>query len=235
MTGGELYIVATPIGNLGDITLNAVQVLKDVDVILCEDTRVTRTLLEAYQITTPTQSFHHHSGMAKMKEVYDLLFAGKRIALVTDAGTPGVSDPGNALINFLTASPGFTGAIRPVPGPSAVTAALSVCGFSTDAFLFLGFPPHKKGRHAFFQQVADARHTTVFYESSHRIAKTLAELGELLSEDRELCVCRELTKKFETIYRGTIKKILAMSIPEKGEFAVVVRAEPKRGKSKRAP
>ncbi|MEK7623161.1 MAG: 16S rRNA (cytidine(1402)-2'-O)-methyltransferase [Patescibacteria group bacterium] len=223
---GILYIVATPIGNLGDITLRAIETLKAVDIILCEDTRVTKNLLDHFDIKTPTKSYHQHSTGAKVLEIASLLEEGKNIALVTDAGTPGISDPGNLLVHYLsTPAPEHTSTrIVAIPGASAVTAALSVSGFSTDKFLFLGFPPHKNKRQKFFTEVAASEHTVVFYESSHRIKKCLNELAQVLRPDRQVCVCRELTKKFESTYRGTISEIINMNISEKGEFVVIISA-----------
>jgi 16S rRNA (cytidine1402-2'-O)-methyltransferase len=221
MHAGSLSIVATPIGNLGDITLRAIETLKSVDVILCEDTRVTKNLLHHFEIDTKTLSYHQHSDAKKMKEIKNLLAAGKNIALVTDAGTPGISDPGNKLIFDLNVSIDDL-VVIPIPGVSAIVTALSISGFATDKFLFLGFPPHKNKRKKFFQEVADAAYTVAFYESSHRIEKALGELKEVLGEKRQICVCRELTKKFESIYRGTIEEILEMNISTKGEFVVLI-------------
>jgi len=235
-----LSIVATPIGNLGDITLRALEVLKSADIILCEDTRVTKKLLAHYEITTPTLSYHQHSDEKKVSEILSLIADGKHLALVTDAGTPGISDPGNKLIHDVISSDperlkGFEGesrdldsarndvAVQPIPGPSAVIAALSISGLPTDKFIFMGFPPHKKGRETFFQEVADAKHTVAFYESNHRIAKAIGQLGKVLESDREVVICRELTKKFETVYRGSIAEVAQMTVVEKGEFVVLVR------------
>ncbi|MFH1286671.1 MAG: 16S rRNA (cytidine(1402)-2'-O)-methyltransferase [Candidatus Magasanikbacteria bacterium] len=222
MNTGVLYIVATPIGNLKDITFRAVETLKKVDLVLCEDTRVTKKLLSHYQIDTRTMSYHQHSDDKKVKEIIELLQDGKDLALVTDAGTPGISDPGGHLVAEIRNSKFEIRAV-PIPGPSAVTAALSISGFPTDKFFFMGFPPHKNKRKKFFTEVADAKYTVAFYESSHRIQKALKELEEVLKKDREMCVCRELTKKFESIYCGTVEEILEMEIPEKGEFVVLVR------------
>lgn len=227
MEMGKLYIVATPIGNLSDITFRAIETLKTVDFVLCEDTRVTINLLNHFEIKTRTISYHQHSEESKIREIRELLESGKNLALVTDAGTPGISDPGNRLIEQLTqASLRYAGLaelqIIPIPGPSAMITALSICGFPTDKFLFLGFPPHKKGRQTFFREVSEAEYTVVFYESSHRIIKCLYELEKVLKPTAKLCVCRELTKKFETIYRGTIADIMKMKILEKGEFVVIV-------------
>lgn len=220
---GILYIVATPIGNLDDITLRALETLKTVDVILCEDTRVTKNLLNHYKIVKPLLSYHHHSDARRINEIKDLLEQGKNLALVTDAGTPGISDPGNELIQKLIQSNKDL-VISSIPGPSAVIAALSVSGFPTDKFLFLGFPPHKNKRQKFFKQVGESQYTVVFYESGHRIAKCLAELKEILDPGRQIVIGREITKKFETIYRGTIDDMINQKIEERGEFVVVINA-----------
>jgi 16S rRNA (cytidine1402-2'-O)-methyltransferase len=218
---GTLHIVATPIGDLSDITLRAIETLKAVDFILCEDTRVTQNLLNHYDIKTRTTSYHQHSEEKKVQEIKKLLEEGKNLALVTDAGTPGISDPGNKLVEFI-ANSSEPIVIISIPGPSALTAALSVSGFPTDKFLFLGFPPHKNKRQKFFKELANAEYTVAFYESSHRIKKALEELSQVLTPERQLCVCRELTKKFESIYRGSIEDLKNKNIPEKGEFVVVI-------------
>lgn len=218
---GKLYIVATPIGNLGDITLRAIQTLKDVDFILCEDTRVTKNLLDHYQISKRLISYHQHSDAKKVNEIMELLAEGKNLALVTDAGTPGISDPGNLLIRDLVSKDNRIEVI-PVPGANAAISALSVSGFPADKFVFMGFPPHKNKRQKYFKEAADAHYTVVFYESSHRIKKCLNELKEFLKPESRLVVCREVTKKFESIYRGTIDLILQTDIPEKGEFVLVI-------------
>lgn len=220
MNKGKLHIVATPIGNLGDITLRALETLKSVDFILCEDTRVTKNLLNHYAITKPLISYHQHSDAKKVREIMDLLGQSKNLALVTDAGTPGISDPGNLLIRDLVAHGDIE--VIPIPGPSALVAALSVSGFPTDKFLFVGFPPHKNKRQKFFKEVAVAEYTVVFYESGHRILKCLQELKEVLLPNRQVIVCRELTKKFETIYRGTIAEVVENVKDERGEFVVVI-------------
>ncbi len=218
---GTLYIVTTPIGNLGDITLRALETLKSVDLILCEDTRVTSKLLAHYNISKSLSSYYEHSTDKKVNEIIKQLENGQNLALVTDAGTPGISDPGSELI---------TKAIRqynnitiiPIPGVTALTTALSISGFNTSKFLFLGFPPHKKGRQKFFQEVANTKYTVAFYESCHRIKKALKELEGVLDKSAKMCICRELTKKFETIYRGTIEEIMQIDIKDKGEFVVIV-------------
>ena len=217
---GKLYIVATPIGNLGDMTLRAIETLKNVDFILCEDTRVTKNLLERYEINKTMVSYHQHTEERKVKEIAKLLEEGKNLALVTDAGTPGISDPGGLLIKSLVKS--LQPEIIPIPGASAVVAALSISGFPTDKFVFMGFPPHKNKRQKFFKEVAAAEYTVVFYESGHRIKKCLQELKANLDAGRGLVVCRELTKKFETIYRGNIDSIIEQMQDERGEFVVVI-------------
>ncbi len=223
---GILYIVATPLGNSQDITLRALETLKSVDIILCEDTRVTSKLLAVFGIEKSLMSFHEHTDERKMMDIIKLLEEGKKMALVTDAGTPGISDPGNKLVERVKEKGTNSKeqiVIVPVPGASAVTTALSISGFPTDKFLFLGFPPHKNKRQKFFKEVAASEYTVVFYESSHRIKKCIQELVEFVGGDREVCICRELTKKFESIYRGKISAIANMDIPDKGEFVVVVR------------
>ncbi len=212
-----LYIVATPIGNLGDFSLRGLRILKEVDLILCEDTRTTKKLLTRYQINKPTVSYHQHSRLTKIEYILNQLKKGRDLALVSEAGTPGISDPGAKLIDYLVRQlPHLK--IVPVPGPSALISALSVSGFLADKFIFLGFPPAKKKRKKFFQEVAQAKYTVVLYESSHRILKTLQELINL---DRQIVVCRELTKKFETIYRGNIREIIEQVKP-KGEFVIII-------------
>ena len=226
-----LYIVATPIGNLGDITIRALQVLRSVDLILCEDTRQTKKLLEHHNIETPTLSYHQHSELKKIEHIIQLLRKGRNIALVSDAGTPGISDPGNKLIAEIAGAQSLQ--IAPIPGPSAVTAAASICGFPMDRFLFLGFPPVKKKRNKFLEEVVNSRYPVIFYESPYRIIKTLNELAahELnhgsLRTLLKAVVCRELTKKFETIYRGTIEEVLGELKKEaiKGEFVVITKGK----------
>ncbi len=218
-----LYIVATPIGNLSDITLRALEILKSVDFILCEDTRVTKNLLAHYNIDKPLISYHQHSKLQKMAEIKTLLAEGKNLALASDAGTPGISDPGGLLIQYLKENlPDVK--VSPIPGPSAAVSALSISGFPADKFLFLGFPPHKKGRQKYWQKVSASDETVVFYESKYRIVKSLQEL-ENTAGDREIVVCRELTKMFETAYRGIISHVLAeiKSSTPRGEYVIVVR------------
>lgn len=216
-----LYIIATPIGNLEDITLRALRILKEVDFVLCEDTRVTRTLLNHYQITTPTLSFHQHSDKFEVEKLVCLLREGKNLALVTDAGTPGVSDPGGVLVAEAVKQFGAEVKIETIPGPSALTAAIAISGLPMEKFLFLGFLPHKKGRQTLLKKIAESEYPVVLYESVHRISKLL---NELLGQDYQLVVGRELTKKFETVYRGTVEEVVSQLKPMevKGEFVVII-------------
>jgi 16S rRNA (cytidine1402-2'-O)-methyltransferase len=226
---GILYIVATPLGNLKDITLRALEVLKEVDLIVCEDTRQTLKLLNHYQISKPLVSYFQHSKLGKIEYIMEQLKQGKKVALVTDAGTPGISDPGGKLIELITNYlPLIT--ICPIPGPNAAISALSISGFAADRFIFMGFPPHKKGRNKFFNEVAQTKYTVVFYESTHRILKTLSQLKNVFQasgcEFRRMVVCRELTKQFESIYRGTAEEILKILESDKnnlkGEFVIII-------------
>lgn len=221
------YIVATPIGNLEDLSFRALKILREVDLILCEDTRRTRKLLSYYRIRNRVLSYHQHSKLKKLEKILKFLKEGKNLALVSDAGTPGISDPGNELIKFLIKRiPGLK--VVPIPGPSAITAAASISGFPIDKFLFLGFPPTKKKRKKFFKEVANSKYPVIFFESPYRILKTLKQLKEVIeqcnNEGVELVVCRELTKKFEIIYRGNTEEVLEEVGPDKvkGEFVIIV-------------
>jgi len=237
-----LYIVATPIGNLEDISMRALRVLGEVDFVLCEDTRVTDKLLKHYNIKTPMISYHQHSDIKKTEYILDLLGKGKNLALVSDAGTPGISDPGGKLIQAIIEKLGEDVAIESVPGPSAVTAALSISGIPTDKFVFMGFPPHKKGRQTFVKKILSSEWPVVVYESKHRIIKFLEELKninneiELVDNDNQekkkkinlqsVVVCRELSKMHETVYRGDIETIIEKiknnKDDQKGEFVVII-------------
>lgn len=226
-----LYIIATPIGNLEDISSRALRTLKEVDLILCEDTRTTKKLLTHYQISKPTVSYHQHSRLTKLEYILSQLKQDKNLALVSEAGTPGISDPGAELVSYLVdCLPNLK--IIPIPGPSALITALSISGLPTNKFIFLGFPPAKKKRKKFFQEITQAKYTVVFYESCHRIVKTLEELSFVIAssvkdgakQSHPLVVCRELTKKFETIYRGKIEEVIEQIKKDKikGEFVVVI-------------
>lgn len=229
-----LFVVATPIGNMEDVSERAKRTLAGVSMVACEDTRVTGKLLSRLGIKTPTMTYHQHSSDAATLKILQLLEQGKDIALVTDAGTPGINDPGGKLIELVVkrfeetddkSSPLRKNVVTvvPIPGPSALIAALSVSGVPADAFVFLGFPPNKKGRQAFFDRLVAIESTTTIYESTHRILKTLEEIGKR-APDRHLIVCRELTKLHETIYRGTAGEVLAAiaASSAKGEFVIVL-------------
>ncbi|MDI6882943.1 MAG: 16S rRNA (cytidine(1402)-2'-O)-methyltransferase [Patescibacteria group bacterium] len=222
-----LFVVSTPIGNLKDITIRALETLKSVDLILAEDTRITQKLLNHFEIKAPVLSYHQHSRPKKINYILELLKQGKDLALVSDAGTPGISDPGNKLINLTIKQLGNL-TIVPVPGPSVLTAAASVSGLPMDKFLFLGFPPQKRKRKKFFQELCNSKYPVIFYESPYRIIKTLEELNLTIKQlgnlTTNLVVCRELTKKFETIYRGTIAQVIEKikSDKIKGEFVAIV-------------
>lgn len=219
---GTLFIVATPIGNLEDFTFRALKTLQEVDLILCEDTRVTKKLLARYKIEKPLLSYHQHSKEDKTQEILRLLTQGKNLALVSDAGTPGVSDPGNELVAFLLEKkPDIR--VVPIPGPSAVTALASVAGIPMDKFVFLGYPPHKKGRKKFFEEVVQSAHPVILYESPFRVLKSLQEIHSL-KPTLFVVVGRELTKQFETIYRGSVREAFEILQKEKprGEFVIVV-------------
>jgi len=219
-----LYIIATPIGNLEDITLRALRVLKEVDFVLCEDTRQTLKLLNHFEIKKSLISYHQHSKLQKINYVVNLLREGKNLALVSDAGTPALSDPGGVLVEEIVEELGENVNIIPIPGAAALAAIISVAGLPTDKFVFLGFLPHKKGRQSLFIFIKESDKTVIFYESPHRIIKTLTALTEILDDKRRVVVGRELTKKFETIYRGSIKEVFSKLQEDevKGEFVVVI-------------
>lgn len=219
MASGVLHVVATPIGNKSDITLRALEVFKSADKILCEDTRQTRKLFEDIDSGAPLASFHQHSSDAKIEALLQELLDGKNIALVTDAGTPAVADPGGRLIEAALQK-GIT--VSPIPGPSSIMAALSVSGFPADRFTFFGFVP-KKGRENFLKGVADDAKTSVLFESPYRIHKTLKELVDYMPT-RNVVVARELTKKFEEVKRGLPQELLEhfSSNTAKGEFVIVI-------------
>ena len=225
---GTLYIVATPIGNLEDMTFRAVRILKEVDCILCEDTRTTKKLLDRYDIHTKTMSYHAHSTGAKESVIIKMLEEGKNLALVSDAGTPCISDPGVMLVANVYKELGTDARVVPIPGPSALISALSACGVSSASFTFLGFLPHKKGRETIFKVIASSDKAIVFYESTHRILKTLASLDQHLP-GRTVVIAREITKQFEEFVRGTPLKVLeyftSHTDKQRGEFVVIVAPE----------
>lgn len=221
---GKLSIVATPIGNLEDVTLRALRVLKEADVVYCEDTRVTKKLLARYEIATPTRRLDANVEARVAEEVIERLAAGEQVAYCSDAGTPGISDPGARLVAAVReALPDAT--IEAIPGPSALVAALSIAGLPADAFTFYGFLPHKKGRQTLLKKIAADKGMAVLYESSHRILKLLEELAAA-APAREVAVARELTKKFEEVVRGApgelYARFAAAPMHTKGEFVVVI-------------
>lgn len=220
----KFYVVATPIGNMGDITLRAIETLKGVDLILCEDTRETKKILQKYNINKPTLSYHSRSKLSKLDKIFALLKEEKNLALVSDAGTPTISDPGAVLISKIKENLEDV-EIIPIPGASAVIAALSASGLPTHEFIFLGFLPHKKGRETLFKEIAQSKRTMVFYESPHRILKTLKSLQKFCP-NKKVCFAREITKIYEEFKSGSpaelLKYLTKNPIHQKGEFTVMV-------------
>jgi 16S rRNA (cytidine1402-2'-O)-methyltransferase len=227
-TTGTLYIVPTPIGNLEDITLRAIRILKEVDMVLCEDTSVTQRLFREYDITTKTSLFYAQSGVKNIEKILQLLEEGKQLALVSDAGTPTISDPGVLLVDRLRRELPEV-AIVALPGASALSTALSSSGISSATFTFYGFLPHKKGRETLFRVITESDMTSVFYESVHRIEKTLESLVGVLDESRLIVLARELTKMHEEVMRGTAQEVKAYFENHKdhirGEFVVIVEGK----------
>lgn len=222
MNNGILYIVATPIGNLEDITLRALRILKEADMVACEDTRVTRKLLNHYNIETQAIVYHQHTKDDKIQKIIEEILAGKNVALVTDAGTPGVSDPGNILVAEAIANDIV---VLPIPGASALASIISVAGIDMQQFTFLGFPPHKKGRETYFKKVAALEIPIIYYESPHRVIKNL-EMLQRFAPEKKIILGRELTKMFEQVVRGSIAEVLEYftenPIKIKGEFVIIV-------------
>src|SRR3989339_1485839 len=237
----KFYVVATPIGNMGDITLRAIETLKAVDLILCEDTRQTKKLLDKYNISKPTMSYPSDDVVGKnskqgnkLEKIFELLEEGKDLALVSDAGTPGISDPGALLVSQIKLSlrqslrqdlRGGEIQVIPIPGASAVIAALSASGLPTHEFTFLGFLPHKKGRETLFKEIAESKRTMVFYESPHRILKTIKSLMKFCPS-KKVCLAREITKIYEEFKTDSPSELLEYltqnPIKQKGEFTVLV-------------
>lgn len=217
-----LYLVATPIGNLGDMSFRAVETLKSVDVIFCEDTRTSARLFQEYGISTKAQSYGLHNEHQKTAQILDWIEAGKNIALISDAGMPGISDPGFLLVRDAQKR-GVP--VRVIPGANAVLTALTLSGLPSDRFIFEGFLPPKKGRNKRIQSWIEEERTIVIYESVHRIHKLLEELSEHLQPERIVAVTRELTKTFEEVIRGTISEVKTICEQHetlKGEFVVVI-------------
>lgn len=252
---GQLYIVSTPIGNLEDITLRAIRILKEVDVILCENVSEASRMLRHYEITTPTTNYFSNSKISKLEKIIDMLSDGQTLALISDAGTPGVSDPGAMLVGEVRSrAPNVK--IITVPGASAVTSAYSISGLYGNNFLFLGFAPQKKGRETFFKQVANSEYNVVFYESVHRFEKCLENIKVALSNssnktltgvddnkynntdktrnsnqalNRRIIIARELTKIYEEVISGNIDEVISYYNINKdkirGEFVIMVEAK----------
>ena len=226
----QFYVIATPIGNLEDITFRAIRILSEVDVVLCEDTRVTGKLLKHYNISAQLESYHGQSSEAKEQTILDNIGNGVRYALVSDAGTPTISDPGVKLIHRAYERFGDNFEVISVPGPTALITALSSSGFTGNQFTFYGFLPHKKGRATLFEEMFQSPRISVFYESPHRLMKTLKFLFEHYADSqRTLFVARELTKMYEEKIRGSISEVYLFfkNNPEKikGEFVVIIDKE----------
>ena len=223
-SGGVLYVVATPIGNLNDISARALNTLREVSYIYCENIRVTKKLLNRYDIGTPCRTFSPKSSMRVVQGALHTLDSGDDIALVSDAGTPTISDPGVRFVRAVLQSGNHS--VITIPGPSALTAALSVSGAPASSFVFLGFLPKKKGRQSLFKGIAEEERTVVLYESPHRIVKTLYALEEHLEAQREVIVARELTKVYESLVRGTAREVREYveinTQIQRGEFVVII-------------
>ena len=238
---GTLYIVTTPIGNLEDMTIRAIRILKEVNLIACEDTRVTKKLLDHFEIKTPTISYFQHSKLSKIEHLIELLKESKDIALVCDAGTPGISDPGQALIaqirimnqrlrikkNNNQAMKQSNNEIQviPVPGPSALTAAASVAGMIEKEFYFAGFLPKKKGRQTLFKKLKSLDCPIIIYESANRLEKTLGEIRDYVDQNAEVFIGREITKLYEEYWGGKVCEVLLdlKSHALKGEIVIIVK------------
>ena len=227
MTTGTLYLVATPIGNLEDITYRAVRTLKEADLIFCEDTRVTKKLLDRYGIIAETRSFYGRGSKTRkpapnFEYILSELSSGKNVAFVTDAGTPGISDPGNQLVEKALEN---NISVVPIPGASALATLASVSGIDLTRFVFLGFPPHKKGRETYFKELVEYKHPVMYYESPYRLIKNL-ELLQSLAPEKNIILGRELTKMFEEVVRGSVEEVLKYFSENedkvRGEFVTIV-------------
>lgn len=221
---GVLYVVATPIGNLSDISLRAIEILHKVDLIAAEDTRTSKILLQHHNIQTQLTAYHNHNESQKTLQLIEKLQYGKNIALISDAGTPLISDPGYSLVSKAKAD---NIQVVPIPGPCALIAAMSASGIDTNQFKFIGFLPSKsKQKHQFLTDISQENTAIVFYESPHRILETLQAISEIFEPERKICIARELTKKFETIITDFVKNIAQLieskAIIDKGEFVVIL-------------
>lgn len=218
----KLYIVPTPIGNLQDMTFRAIETLKNVDIVLAEDTRTSKVLLNHYQISTPLWSYHQHNEHQVLPKLMEDLLSGKTFALISDAGTPAISDPGFLLVRECIKN-GME--VECLPGATAFVPALVDSGFPINRFVFEGFLPPKKGRQTLLNKLKIEERTIVFYESPHRLLKTLLELKNYFEADRKICVCRELSKKFEEVVRGNVDELVnhfTKNAP-RGEFVIVIQ------------
>jgi 16S rRNA (cytidine1402-2'-O)-methyltransferase len=222
---GTLYLVATPIGNLEDITYRAVKVLASVDLIAAEDTRKTKILLDHYGISKPMMSYYSYNEQVRAPQLIEKLLSGQSIALVSDAGTPGISDPAFHIVQQALEK---SISIIPIPGPTAFISALIASGLSTDRFVFEGFLPQKKGRKTKWESLKSEIRTIIIYESPHRIIKTLTDIQTYLGS-RNVVVARELTKKFEEIVRGSVQSVLSELSKKspRGEYVVIIEGAPK--------
>ena len=218
---GELFLVPTPIGNLRDITFRAVDTLEEVDLILAEDTRTSGKLLNHYQVTTPMQTFHMHNEHRKLQDVTSKLTAGRKIALISDAGTPCISDPGFLLVREALS---LNLKVTCLPGPTALIPALVQSGLASHRFVFEGFLPPKKGRNKRLELLSDESRTLIFFESPHKLLKTLGQFSEIFGPDRGVSISRELSKMFEETYRGSIKEAVDHFTTQtlKGEFVICI-------------
>ncbi len=217
----KLYVVPTPIGNLQDITFRAIETLRNADVILAEDTRTSKVLLNHYQVNTPLWSYHQHNEHKVLEKLIEDMLTGKTFALVSDAGTPAISDPGFLLVRECLRN---NIPVECLPGATAFVPALVNSGFPINRFVFEGFLPPKKGRQTLLNQLKTEARTIVFYESPHRMLKTLIELKNYFEQDRKICVCRELSKKFEEVVRGSLEEVILhfeKNTP-RGEFVIVI-------------
>ncbi|MEZ4696201.1 MAG: 16S rRNA (cytidine(1402)-2'-O)-methyltransferase [Rhodothermales bacterium] len=225
---GVLYLVPTPIGNLEDITLRALRVLRDVDLIACEDTRTSRVLLDRYEIQTPVTSYHDHNERSRTPELIQRLEGGASVALVSDAGSPGISDPGFFLVRACLEC-GIR--VEALPGPTAFVPALTASGMPADRFVFEGFLPAKKGRQTRLEELATESRTIIIYESPHRIVRTLRQLGEIMGADRPAAVVREVSKVYETVHRGSLGTLadeFAQADRVRGEIVLLVGPVPRK-------
>lgn len=221
----KLYLIPTPIGNLEDITLRALRILKEVDLVLAEDTRTSKPLMKHFEISTPLQSHHLYNEHAKVEEVVNQIKSGVTIALITDAGTPGISDPGFLLVRECIKN---AIEVETLPGATAFVPALVNSGLPSERFCFEGFLPHKKGRQTKLESLVEEERTMIFYESPHRLIKTLTSFSEYFGKERKASISRELTKMFEENKRGTLEELIAYfsSKSIKGEIVIVVGGKP---------